>query len=1464
MRDSGKELNVWYMAQAMCYFDDHFQKALKPDRFDQVKSDWLAGKLDTQILPAVLAKRKDFQPRDFQFVLLEQQDALSGLNFLSLGSSEKQESLQRLHKQLGQEQKAWRAHMAKVKAHEDSSMGSFNRQVSRQQEALEEAWQEQSTKFIQVFSCADVAGAILLVNQAKAMIADEQLKDASGIPCIFEWNFPKAGARASKLIPAVASTIAVSCSENPKTVIHVVIPPCQPVYGKGDSAGDERIASIEDHVNNLWQQLNDPSHRLSVRKVNALWNSETFYSSDREPGASPAICGTAWTAKLLELPLAPVTLHAAAAYAAAYAGHGGRSAGSAGSSTVAGWVKENIWEVQELPGGLMAGFIRFAPPLPSAPQLVHLAEGNAAPRLTVTELTERGMILQLHISEPLEELAFVPFVIPEDLHLLYTAGTCQGRLCFARRSAAPRGAATAAADFVPRLQRPPETVLVQSWKASASSPVRHVARVARCSRRGFALSGDWSVLAALRYEALGAEVPLHAELLQQLAPLPEESKLRLLASHNSGLSAPPESECEMSMSPTSSRGFISTGFQPPSPPAAPKESSAIAPARPRRQKVEEGDHGHSHGYSNSHPRSRLPVTVLTGYLGAGKTTLLNYILKEQQDKKLAVIENEIGEVSIDDALVEQKHEDMAEELVLLNNGCICCTVRGDLIKTLHNIGRKYTSGQLKLDGVLIELTGMADPAPVVQTFIVDRQVQSTFMVDNVVALVDAKHGLEKLDESRGDPEKGTACAQIAFSSTVLLNKIDLVDETQLDKVTRRIKELNGAVEIIPCQQSRAPMNRLFNVGCFNLDKVLEEQYMDEAEFMQHYRPKMDKSVSNVGVRCEGQVMMFAFQQFLDRYLDEEETAKDFLRVKAVLNIAGSDRKFVLQCVHMLRNQGFTEPWGPQEKRENRIIFIGRGMQPRRRELTEGFQSCLMTKPLRFAVGTKIKAKTGEGPNGWERVWGGGRVCVPTRPSEAQIMGGVRRRGGRTRRSDDAKEAANEEGISLCAVGREHQATATKPKRASRASQGIKPEQDEVLQCIESLYQDKLKPFGRILRKRVAERHVEPFVAGRFGIRDALHGISAGRMELPDVDVQHLREVCEASESLLLTPEEGGDWSATFKDRSQHFVDIYSTTDDFAPSIWHAATQYFKTLPEEEALLPGGRYSCAQALLQRSLDFLEGFSLGEVCHLVQLAISKHKILGYCNGAVVPYSRSQSRVKEECAVSQQPCQAQKEDVANTKAPQLELASLTKARQCLKEILQSAELPDSTGPEHSERPLRMSSETSLGHSKLSELLQDERFADICEVQLQGQGYIVVQVLGDDWEEVEDLEVPRYTGSEEGLESLAVDCALTPLTPVQDDDGFPNPTEEVTPVLRTPLASPGLATPNTVSRWTVYNWGMQGHSMWGEAPPLPLGGGAVRSCAERGERARLPPPRGRFLVGFCRGDGWSDVFRFVQFALV
>lgn len=357
---------------------------------------------------------------------------------------------------------------------------------------------------------------------------------------------------------------------------------------------------------------------------------------------------------------------------------------------------------------------------------------------------------------------------------------------------------------------------------------------------------------------------------------------------------------------------------------------------------------------------KLPVIVLTGYLGAGKTTLLNYVLRTQREKKLAVIENEIGEVSIDDALVEQNHRDMAEELILLDNGCICCTIRNDLVTTLNNIAAKHRAG-LQLDGVLIELTGVADPAPVVQTFFMDSDVRQAFKIDNVVALVDVKHAIQKFDESAKDPrEKGTACAQIAFSSTVLLNKIDLArNSEELSTIEGRIKQLNSTAEIIRCKDAVVPVGRLFNVSAFSLSKVLEEQYMDEEEFVTFYKPKMDRSVSNVGVRCTGAVNMNLLQEFLNRYLGTEEVAMDFLRVKGVLHVAGSEDKFVLQCVHMLRNQAFAAPWADGDPRENRIIFIGRGMQQRRQELTDGFKACV-AKPLRFAVGAEVQARTGPG------------------------------------------------------------------------------------------------------------------------------------------------------------------------------------------------------------------------------------------------------------------------------------------------------------------------------------------------------------------------------------------------------------------------------------------------------------------------------------------------------------------------
>ncbi|CAE7329908.1 unnamed protein product, partial [Symbiodinium necroappetens] len=342
---------------------------------------------------------------------------------------------------------------------------------------------------------------------------------------------------------------------------------------------------------------------------------------------------------------------------------------------------------------------------------------------------------------------------------------------------------------------------------------------------------------------------------------------------------------------------------------------------------------------------------------------------------------------------------------------------------------------------------------------------------------------------------------------------------------------------------------------------------------------------------------------------------------------------------------------------------------------------------------------------------------------------------------------------------EGKARSAPSKRSTRSLQGIKPDADEVLQCIESLYVDKLKPFGRILRKRVAERHVQ------IHLKEQHPFMPGAATELPDVDIKHLKALCDDSDQLDIAPEEGGDWSATFRGRAQVFVDIYSPEDDYSPETWQAAREYFASLPESEALLPGGRYSCAQALVQRELPFLGGFTLGEVCHLVQLAISKHKILGYCNGAVVPYSRSQSRVKEECAESQQPCigAPNKEDPSSLSS--LALASLEKAREHLREILRDASsAPSNSGPSmvplsNVKRLFRSRyqielSETALGHSKLSELLQDQRFSDICEVQLQGQGYIVVQVQGKPEAADADTEalVPsRYNGG--------------PIGPVRDD---------------------------------------------------------------------------------------------------
>lgn len=262
---------------------------------------------------------------------------------------------------------------------------------------------------------------------------------------------------------------------------------------------------------------------------------------------------------------------------------------------------------------------------------------------------------------------------------------------------------------------------------------------------------------------------------------------------------------------------------------------------------------------------------------------------------------------------------------------------------------------------------------------------------------------------------------------------------------------------------------------------------------------------------------------------------------------------------------------------------------------------------------------------------------------------------------------------------------------------------EVLRAVESLYRDQLRPYGRILRKRLAER------------------TQGDMLEVADVDIKQLRIACESCPWFSMQSEEGGDWSVVLRNQAETFVDVYSHRDPYPAELWLAITAYFEGLSDTEMILPGGRYSCAQALVSRHLPFLAGRSLGQVCHIVQLAISQRKLLGYLNGAVVPYGRSQSMVKERCAMRQRPC------TGSTRATST-IASWDTVRACLRELLRVAGPDDGHVALSNVKRLFRSkfrielSETALGHAKLSELLQDPRMQDVCSVELRGQGYVVV----------------------------------------------------------------------------------------------------------------------------------------------
>ncbi|MFF2807253.1 CobW family GTP-binding protein [Streptomyces sp. NPDC058000] len=323
---------------------------------------------------------------------------------------------------------------------------------------------------------------------------------------------------------------------------------------------------------------------------------------------------------------------------------------------------------------------------------------------------------------------------------------------------------------------------------------------------------------------------------------------------------------------------------------------------------------------------RVPVTVLTGFLGSGKTTLLNRILTEQHGLRIAVIENEFGEVGIDDALVL----DAEEEIFEMNNGCICCTVRGDLIRILGALMRRRE----KFDHILIETTGLADPAPVAQTFFMDDEIAAQLRLDAIVTLVDAAHVLQHLDEEKPEGVENEAVEQIAFADRIVLNKTDLADEATVAEVALRIRAINSGVQIIPARHAEVDLQQVLDVGAFDLDRVLA----DDPSFLTETEHQHDTTVTSVGIDLPGELDEDRLNRWLGNLLRTKGV--DIFRSKGILAIAGAPKQYVFQGVHMLLVGEFGRDWNDGELRGNRLVFIGRNLD--RAELERDFAGCLAT------------------------------------------------------------------------------------------------------------------------------------------------------------------------------------------------------------------------------------------------------------------------------------------------------------------------------------------------------------------------------------------------------------------------------------------------------------------------------------------------------------------------------------------
>ncbi|CAI8601583.1 unnamed protein product [Vicia faba] len=365
--------------------------------------------------------------------------------------------------------------------------------------------------------------------------------------------------------------------------------------------------------------------------------------------------------------------------------------------------------------------------------------------------------------------------------------------------------------------------------------------------------------------------------------------------------------------------------------------------------------------------NRIPATIITGFLGSGKTTLLNHILTAEHGKRIAVIENEFGEIDIDGSLVASKTAG-AEDIMLLNNGCLCCTVRGDLVRMISEL---VTSKKGKFDHIVIETTGLANPAPIIQTFYAEENIFNEVKLDGVVTLVDAKHAGRHLDEVKSEGVVNEAVEQIAYADRIIVNKTDLVGESDITSLVQRIRKINTLANLKRTEYGKVNLDYVLGIGGFDLERIEsavndegskeedhahshsddhnhehhhhdhDHHHHDESHDHKHdhhsHDHTHDPGVSSVSIVCEGNLDLEKANMWLGNLLMEH--SEDIYRMKGLLSVEGMNERFVFQGVHDIFQGSPERVWRADEPRTNKIVFIGKNLDTK--DLEKGFKACLL-------------------------------------------------------------------------------------------------------------------------------------------------------------------------------------------------------------------------------------------------------------------------------------------------------------------------------------------------------------------------------------------------------------------------------------------------------------------------------------------------------------------------------------------